>query len=167
MPTREQPRGPTVRRRDHRSVGGKAITWWWICSRHSGARVARTRNLEIPRCAIAHLRSRPSDHPGMTVVGLFSVIARSVATKQSSLCSSRMDCFAEPVIGRAFARPVGSLTMLDGAPYHPPLPRIAHQRGVAVDAVHELAVGHGDEQRKHHAEMQRQQRPHRGRVAPQ
>src|SRR5712691_171431 len=24
-------------------------------------------NLEIPRCAIAHLRSGPSDHPGMTV----------------------------------------------------------------------------------------------------
>src|SRR5215468_8075250 len=26
----------------------------------------RTRNLEIPRCAIAHLRSGPSDHSGMT-----------------------------------------------------------------------------------------------------
>src|ERR1700712_816506 len=26
----------------------------------------RTRNLELPRCAIAHLRSGPSDHPGMT-----------------------------------------------------------------------------------------------------
>src|SRR2546429_8701670 len=36
-----------------------------------------------------------------------SVIARSEATKQSSLADS-MDCFAEPVIGRAFARPVGS-----------------------------------------------------------
>src|ERR1017187_10220900 len=24
-------------------------------------------NLEIPRCAIAHLRSGPSDHPGMTI----------------------------------------------------------------------------------------------------
>src|SRR6267142_4291771 len=30
----------------------------------------RTRNLEIPRCAIAHLRSGPSDHPGMTVSDL-------------------------------------------------------------------------------------------------
>src|SRR5471030_1567692 len=29
----------------------------------------RTRNLEIPRCAIAHLRSGPSDHPGMTEYG--------------------------------------------------------------------------------------------------
>src|SRR6476659_5714868 len=26
----------------------------------------RTRNFEIPRCAIAHLRSGPADHPGMT-----------------------------------------------------------------------------------------------------
>jgi hypothetical protein len=33
--------------------------------RHSGAR-SRTRKFEIPRCAIAHLRSGPSDHPGMT-----------------------------------------------------------------------------------------------------
>jgi len=38
----------------------------------------RTRNLEIPRCAIAHLRSGPADHPGMTA----------------------MDLLAEPVIGR-------------------------------------------------------------------
>src|SRR5207253_9241378 len=30
----------------------------------------RTRNLEIPRCAIAHLRSGSSDHPGMTAAGL-------------------------------------------------------------------------------------------------
>jgi hypothetical protein len=37
----------------------------------------------------------------------FFVIARSAATKQSIFCGS-MDCFAEPVIGRAFARPVGS-----------------------------------------------------------
>src|ERR1700738_4601225 len=37
---------------------------------HSGARKARTRNLEIPRCAIAHLRSGPSDHPGMTELPL-------------------------------------------------------------------------------------------------
>jgi hypothetical protein len=37
------------------------------------------------------------------------VIARSGATKQSMLSLRReMDCFAEPVIGRAFARPVGS-----------------------------------------------------------
>jgi hypothetical protein len=37
------------------------------------------------------------------------VIARSKATKQSILSLlGAMDCFAEPVIGRAFARPVGS-----------------------------------------------------------
>jgi hypothetical protein len=32
-----------------------------------------------------------------------------------------------------------------------PLLRIAHQRDVAIDAVHELAVRHGDEQREHYA----------------
>src|SRR6266478_6692018 len=31
-----------------------------------GASETRTRTLEIPRCATAHLRSGPSDHPGMT-----------------------------------------------------------------------------------------------------
>jgi hypothetical protein len=37
------------------------------------------------------------------------VIARSEATKQSIAQQERkLDCFAEPVIGRAFARPVGS-----------------------------------------------------------
>jgi hypothetical protein len=41
-------------------------------------------------------------------------------------------------------------------PHHPPLPRIAHQRDKAIEAVHKFAVGHGDEQREHHAEMQRQ-----------
>src|ERR1700758_2344719 len=36
-------------------------------------------------------------------------IARSEATKQSILSfGGEMDCFAEPVIGRAFARPGGS-----------------------------------------------------------
>src|SRR6266852_9245909 len=30
----------------------------------------RTRNLAIPRCAIAHLGSGPSDHPGMTAASL-------------------------------------------------------------------------------------------------
>jgi len=37
------------------------------------------------------------------------VIARSEATKQSiSRCIRTVECFAEPVSGRAFARPVGS-----------------------------------------------------------
>ena len=40
---------------------------------------------------------------------VFTVIARSEATKQSILpLCGKVDCFAEPVIGRAFARPVGS-----------------------------------------------------------
>jgi hypothetical protein len=41
--------------------------------------------------------------------GLEAVIARSEATKQSIVTAAlAVDCFAEPVIGRAFARPVGS-----------------------------------------------------------
>jgi hypothetical protein len=51
------------------------------------------------------LRDRRRIHGVLT----FVVIARSEATKQSILSSrGDMDCFAEPVIGRAFARPVGS-----------------------------------------------------------
>jgi hypothetical protein len=39
-----------------------------------------------------------------------TVIARSVSDEaiQSGQAYDAMDCFAEPVIGRAFARPVGS-----------------------------------------------------------
>jgi hypothetical protein len=43
-----------------------------------GASKTRTRNLEIPRCAIAHLRSGPSDHPGMTICGFNSPGARGI-----------------------------------------------------------------------------------------
>src|ERR1700737_4649144 len=39
----------------------------------------RTRNLEIPRCAIAHLRSGPSDHPGMTTSVRRETIQQAVA----------------------------------------------------------------------------------------
>ena len=46
-------------------------------------------------------------------------------------------------------------------PHRLALHRIAHQRGKSIDAMQELAVGHRHEQRKHHAEMQRQQRAHR------
>ena len=50
------------------------------------------------------MRSRLSSDRHFTI----NVIARSVATKQSSFLRNKLDCFAEPVIGRAFARPVGS-----------------------------------------------------------
>jgi hypothetical protein len=41
--------------------------------------------------------------------GVHSSLRGTVATKQSILpLRGTMDCFAEPVIGRAFARPVGS-----------------------------------------------------------
>jgi hypothetical protein len=47
----------------------------------------QARNLEILRCAIAH-------HSSLV----------SLAPRNDNV----LDCFAEPVIGRAFARPVGS-----------------------------------------------------------
>src|SRR3954452_16420489 len=47
-----------------------------------------------------------------------------------------------------------------------PFPGIAHQRGITIDAVHELAVRHGDKQRKYHAKMQRQQRSRGRAIAP-
>ena len=46
-----------------------------------------------------------------------TVIARSEATKQSIFLRGAMDCFAEPVIGRAFARPVGSQWRVSHAAY--------------------------------------------------
>src|SRR5580692_8458602 len=52
-------------------------------------------------------------------------------------------------------------------PHHPSLPGITHERDITIEAVDELAVRHRDEQREHHAEMQRQQGSHRGRVAPE
>jgi hypothetical protein len=43
-----------------------------------------SENLEIPRCAIAYLRSGPSDHPGMTKDGLFR-FARNMAMPRYNL----------------------------------------------------------------------------------
>src|SRR3981189_80049 len=43
-----------------------------LLSSSRGASKMRIRDLEIPRCGIAHLRSGPSDHPGMTSVLLLA-----------------------------------------------------------------------------------------------
>jgi len=55
------------RRRGHQSVARRrhraAVA---VEPSFRGASKTRTRNPEIPRCAIAHLRSGPSDHPAMT-----------------------------------------------------------------------------------------------------
>jgi hypothetical protein len=39
-------------------------------------------------------------------VRFLTVIARSKADEAIQLCPAALDCFAEPVIGRAFARPL-------------------------------------------------------------
>jgi hypothetical protein len=72
---------------------------------------ARWKTSSIARAVISGL-------PGSLRRGFFDsiigvsgilVIARSDATKQSIVTVAlAVDCFAEPVIGRAFARPVGS-----------------------------------------------------------
>src|ERR1700730_4401741 len=48
----------------------------------------RTRNLEIPRCAIAHLWSGPSDHPGMTESNPAPVLIPKTVIHFSGSCSS-------------------------------------------------------------------------------
>jgi hypothetical protein len=61
---------------------------------------------------IANLgRSAPRDRE---VVSAFAVIA-SQAKQSMQQQKERMDFFAEPVIGRAFARPVGSQRRTGGA----------------------------------------------------
>ena len=50
------------------SRSSRGVPQLWAASVIPGReRNGRTRNLEILGCAIAHLRSGPSDHPGMTV----------------------------------------------------------------------------------------------------
>src|SRR5450756_1553855 len=60
----------------------------------------RTRNLEIPRCAIAHLRSGPSDHPGMT-----QSLPRSLHNDESKKSRKQMSQSAKRVV--LVSRPVG------------------------------------------------------------
>src|SRR5437868_14146894 len=79
-----------------------------IHPRHSGARKARTtmrncasENLEIPRCAIAHLRCGPSDHPGMTESLIASLalaivnVAKLRKAKSLPSSSDRMSYFVQ------------------------------------------------------------------------
>ena len=55
-----------------------------------------------------------------------NVIARSEATKQSSFVCGKLDCFAEPVIGRRFAPTRWlAMTLTGGAPIETPL-RLTH-----------------------------------------
>src|ERR1700758_5558393 len=72
---------------------------------------------------------------------------------------------------KAISRPVyasaGETMTILNVPYHLPFPRIAHQGDKAIDAMHELAVGHRDKEREHDAQMQRQQRSHRRRIPAQ
>jgi hypothetical protein len=91
-----------------------AMTWTSRChpSRHRPRRRAiqysrdfsdRTDRLRRTGCPAF------AGHDSSVWGGSVNVIARSEATKQSiRSLRGEMDCFAEPVIGRAFARPGGS-----------------------------------------------------------
>src|SRR5258708_3602628 len=73
-----------------------------------------SENLEIPRCAIAHLRSGPSDHPGMTEDGdgaaLENVMRRTVLAALTALLT-----FGGALTMLAF----GSSAHADKFPSHP------------------------------------------------
>jgi hypothetical protein len=49
-----------------------------------------------------------NERPGAIPAFFLSSLRGALATKQSGFAQVKLDCFAEPVIGRAFARPVGS-----------------------------------------------------------
>src|ERR1700694_4336915 len=72
--------------------------WEWLIGvlQRSNLTSSDSEPLAALACAVADWKERSV------------AIARSEATKQSTLVLRFMDCFAEPVIGRAFARPVGS-----------------------------------------------------------
>jgi hypothetical protein len=121
-----------IRRRGERGISRKTIAqgepgvsgYLWstvciFCTRTAGAKGTR---LSL-RPLISHgakFHARPGRIAPRECEAAFVVIARSdlsavaqrakaEATKQSILSlRGEMDCFAEPVIGRAFARPVGS-----------------------------------------------------------
>jgi hypothetical protein len=91
---------------------GVPVNLWW---RHSCAtntlhtRLRVQRAPGIPQGAEDFLQSSGASRREVEKVCHESVISSSEATKQSILpLRGKMDCFAEPVIGRAFARPVGS-----------------------------------------------------------
>jgi hypothetical protein len=75
----------------------------------------RRRTIQYSEVSVMETKSRgvldPPVKPGDDVGGwsiVINVIARSEATKQSSSFVIALDCFVDPVIGRAFARPGGS-----------------------------------------------------------
>jgi hypothetical protein len=84
---------------------GFACCWWQIkIAVHLASRLAPRKNRIAPVDTYEWAEYVP-----IFRLRLQAVIARSEATKQSILpLCGEMDCFAEPVIGRAVARPVGS-----------------------------------------------------------
>ena len=74
----------------------------------------RTRNLEIPRCAIAHLRSGPADHPGMTVRLFEAMVAACRPYTGRTSTTSGTKCFSR------FWMPCCSVAVDEGQPAQEP-----------------------------------------------
>src|SRR5712664_243034 len=73
-----------------------------------------SENLEIPRCAIAHLRSGPSDHPGMTALETWMPGTRpgmtNVERHSGPIVHACLTCFSRPgSISSPFMRAIGAL----------------------------------------------------------
>jgi hypothetical protein len=92
-------------------ISGVTVVIMLVCFIHLHARLRAHQAPGIP-CALYLWAEGFLHDPGASCRGkaelYLDVIARSEATKQSISLFRAMDCFAEPVIGRAFARPVGS-----------------------------------------------------------
>jgi hypothetical protein len=81
---------------------------WFLFFPREAAGALGTRHSPRPQGGRSYQNSGASRRGNVKLCPL-AVIARSEATKQSILSlRDAMDCFAEPVIGRAFARPAGS-----------------------------------------------------------
>jgi hypothetical protein len=81
----------------------------YACSWFETRRVARTPHHEGLRPHPEEARSAVSKDEATELENVLDVICEEEATKQAIVTvAPAVDCFAEPVIGRAFARPVGS-----------------------------------------------------------
>src|SRR6266581_7817110 len=83
----------------------------------------RTRNLEIPQCAIAHLRSGPSDHPGMTMAVEDKAIRFRGHFMVPLLAATPLDCFITE-------------------PKYPGRTSVVHKGRVAFGAMDEVVFGY-------------------------
>ena len=81
-----------------------------LCAQlHARPRVQRAPGLPCTLCERgSKTRMQTSGDERREIAKPYPAVIASQAKQSISRHQGRMDCFAEPVIGRAFARPVGS-----------------------------------------------------------